>query len=45
MRWGSRMSDTSVSLLERLRLRPDAASWQRLVDLYTPWSAAGSADT
>ena len=30
------MSDTSVSLLERLRLRPDAASWQRLVELYTP---------
>jgi RNA polymerase sigma-70 factor (ECF subfamily) len=23
-------------LLERLRLRPDAASWQRLVDLYAP---------
>jgi RNA polymerase sigma-70 factor (ECF subfamily) len=30
------MADTSVSLLERLRLRPDAESWQRLVDLYTP---------
>lgn len=30
------MSDTPVSLLERLRLRPDAGSWQRLVDLYTP---------
>jgi RNA polymerase sigma-70 factor, ECF subfamily len=30
------MSDTSVSLLERLRLSPDPASWQRLVDLYTP---------
>ena len=30
------MPDTPVSLLERLRLRPDAASWQRLVDLYTP---------
>jgi RNA polymerase sigma-70 factor (ECF subfamily) len=28
--------DTSVSLLERLRLRPDDASWKRLVDLYTP---------
>ncbi len=30
------MSDTPISLLERLRLRPDPASWQRLVDLYTP---------
>jgi RNA polymerase sigma factor (sigma-70 family) len=30
------MLDTSISLLERLRLRPDDASWQRLVDLYTP---------
>jgi RNA polymerase sigma-70 factor (ECF subfamily) len=30
------MSETSLSLLERLRLRPDADSWQRLVDLYTP---------
>jgi RNA polymerase sigma-70 factor, ECF subfamily len=30
------LSDTPVSLLERLRLRPDSASWQRLVDLYTP---------
>lgn len=30
------MSETSASLLERLRLRPDSASWQRLVDLYTP---------
>ncbi len=30
------MSDTPVSLLERLRLRPDADSWRRLVDLYTP---------
>jgi RNA polymerase sigma factor (sigma-70 family) len=29
-------SDTPVSLLERLRLRPDADSWRRLVDLYTP---------
>src|SRR5947207_10096308 len=26
----------SVSLLERLRLQPDPASWRRLVDLYTP---------
>jgi RNA polymerase sigma factor (sigma-70 family) len=30
------MSETSASLLERLRLRPDEASWKRLVDLYTP---------
>ena len=30
------MSDTSASLLERLRSRPDEASWQRLVGLYTP---------
>jgi RNA polymerase sigma factor (sigma-70 family) len=30
------MPDTSISLLERLRLRPDDASWQRLVELYTP---------
>jgi DNA-directed RNA polymerase specialized sigma24 family protein len=30
------MSETSVSLLERLRRQPDAASWQRLVDLHTP---------
>jgi len=30
------MADTPVSLLERLRLRPDADSWQRLVALYTP---------
>jgi RNA polymerase sigma-70 factor (ECF subfamily) len=30
------MSDTSASLLERLRQQPDAASWQRFVDLYTP---------
>jgi RNA polymerase sigma-70 factor, ECF subfamily len=30
------MPDTSVSLLDRLRDSPDAASWQRLVDLYTP---------
>jgi RNA polymerase sigma-70 factor (ECF subfamily) len=28
--------DTSISLLERLRLCPDEASWRRLVDLYTP---------
>jgi RNA polymerase sigma-70 factor (ECF subfamily) len=30
------MPDTSVSLLDRLRLSPDAASWQRLVELYGP---------
>src|SRR5262249_26379023 len=35
-RWKTSMPDTPVSLLERLRLQPDAASWQRLVDLYTP---------
>ncbi|HJT77927.1 MAG TPA: sigma-70 family RNA polymerase sigma factor [Gemmataceae bacterium] len=34
------MSATPISLLERLRLRPDPASWQRLVDLYTPLVAA-----
>jgi RNA polymerase sigma-70 factor (ECF subfamily) len=28
---------TPLSLLERLRLRPDPASWQRLVELYTPF--------
>src|SRR5262245_29373154 len=33
---GASMPETSVSLLERLRLHPDAPSWQRLVDLYTP---------
>jgi RNA polymerase sigma-70 factor (ECF subfamily) len=30
------MSDTSISLLERLRSRPDNDSWQRLIGLYTP---------
>jgi RNA polymerase sigma-70 factor (ECF subfamily) len=30
------MSETSTSLLDRLRWHPDAAAWQRLVDLYTP---------
>jgi RNA polymerase sigma-70 factor, ECF subfamily len=30
------MSPTSVSLLERLRLRPDGAAWEQLVALYTP---------
>jgi RNA polymerase sigma-70 factor (ECF subfamily) len=31
------MEHTPQSLLERLRLRPDASSWKRLVDLYTPF--------
>jgi RNA polymerase sigma-70 factor (ECF subfamily) len=30
------MAETPLSLLERLRLNPDPASWQRLADLYTP---------
>lgn len=30
------MPETSVSLLERLRLDPDEASWRQLVDLYAP---------
>src|SRR5438128_1096629 len=30
------MAETPVSLLERLRSRPDPVSWRRLVDLYTP---------
>jgi RNA polymerase sigma-70 factor (ECF subfamily) len=30
------MSETSVSLLERLRTAPNAALWQRLDDLYRP---------
>jgi RNA polymerase sigma-70 factor (ECF subfamily) len=30
------MFETSASLLERLRRAPDAGSWKRLVDLYTP---------
>jgi RNA polymerase sigma-70 factor (ECF subfamily) len=30
------VTDTPISLLERLRLRADAASWERLVALYTP---------
>jgi RNA polymerase sigma-70 factor (ECF subfamily) len=30
------MSETPVSLLERLRQRPDAESWNRLVALYRP---------
>lgn len=30
------MSDTSASLLDRLRDQSDSAAWQRLLDLYTP---------
>lgn len=30
------MSETSVSLLDRLRHSPEPALWQRLVDLYNP---------
>jgi RNA polymerase sigma-70 factor (ECF subfamily) len=30
------MSQTSLSLLQRLRQRPDAEAWQRLVGLYAP---------
>lgn len=30
------MAETPISLLERLRVGSDSASWQRLVDLYTP---------
>jgi len=30
------MSETSTSLLDRLRQAPDEVSWQRWVDLYTP---------
>jgi len=30
------MSETSFSLLNRLRMQPDAESWRRLVKLYTP---------
>jgi RNA polymerase sigma-70 factor, ECF subfamily len=30
------IAETSLSLLDRLRLRPDAASWGRFVDLYGP---------
>jgi RNA polymerase sigma-70 factor (ECF subfamily) len=40
------MSHTPVSLLERLRTRPDDATWTRLVRLYTPyierWLAQGN---
>ncbi len=31
------MTQTPLSLLERLRDAPDQASWTRLVALYTPW--------
>ncbi len=34
-RW-LRMSQTPVSLLERLREHPDPESWRRLVEVYTP---------
>ncbi|MCY2987066.1 MAG: sigma-70 family RNA polymerase sigma factor [Planctomycetota bacterium] len=30
------MTETSLSLLQRLQQRPDNSSWQKLVDLYTP---------
>ena len=30
------MSETSTSLLDRLRLEPDDEAWRRLVDIYTP---------
>lgn len=30
------MMDTPRSLLERLRVQPNDASWKRLIDLYTP---------
>lgn len=30
------MSETSPSLLERLRATPDSIAWQRLVEVYTP---------
>ena len=30
------MSETSASLLDRLRLQPEDQDWRRLVDLYTP---------
>src|SRR5262249_32501176 len=33
---GGAMSETSHSLLERLRRRPDADDWRRLVELYEP---------
>jgi RNA polymerase sigma-70 factor (ECF subfamily) len=30
------MSETSISLLDRLRLQPDDDSWKRFLDLYVP---------
>ena len=30
------MSETSASLLDRLRASPDEDAWQRLVEIYTP---------
>jgi hypothetical protein len=30
------MPETPISLLEPVAQRPDATSWQRLVDLYAP---------
>jgi RNA polymerase sigma factor (sigma-70 family) len=30
------MPETSFSLLEQIRLRPDSATWQRFLDLYLP---------
>ena len=30
------MAGTPISLLERLRLRPDGSAWKQLVELYTP---------
>jgi RNA polymerase sigma-70 factor (ECF subfamily) len=30
------MPETSFSLLEQIRLQPDAGAWQRVVELYTP---------
>ncbi|MFO0928798.1 MAG: hypothetical protein U0736_17555 [Gemmataceae bacterium] len=31
------MSPTPISLLERLRLRPDSAAWDEFARLYTPF--------
>src|SRR5262245_13444926 len=31
------MYETSASLLDRLRERPDPRSWERLFELYAPW--------
>jgi RNA polymerase sigma-70 factor (ECF subfamily) len=35
-RRGEHISETSFSLLDRLRLRPDAAAWEKFVRLYEP---------